>query len=1253
LKYGKTIKIDAVILTILLLGTMVLVPVDSMELENEKSYLANEELTIFRNPIAEPNTDTTDLGPFWLDNKYIIEDPYYEEPLNLDEDDLDDAGTRRDAGDKISRSTPIYPGEMIDNTPGRGRTGKISSSGDEDWYFFSVCEGQTIEMSFFATDNYDLYLYDDVGEELDASNGPSSTESITYTAEYTGYYYMLIDATTDSDAGEYTFDVSLSNQNDASTGNDAGNSFSSATALIPGEYYGYVDMNDEQDWYKFNINSGQGINVTLEMQKIAYLSDFDISLYNPSGELVFEEDYYYDDQLLYPADESGEWRIKIDIFPGYTDIPQPTDWNYYTYGSGAYKLNFAVESSAPSPPAAIPQPDITPIAKSFIINNDPNSNNDEYAYLSSVPACNYLEGGHRYLAPIFYDGDDTSTNWFGTDADRGIVDDTTQYLMDDWDTYLSSHGKTAVEYEVPSDPVTAAAEIATQGWVSSDLAVIAVDGSEFEDSVKTLIEETKTLKREVETEDIQSSDPSFDTELQHTTFINKKWGAIQVEIHDITGYHSNDDANFLTCLFPKFINFGGDWWPVPYDGTGDAIDVYYPIAEPGIWATGSDITTDDWSYITIKKFAGDRYTLDVDDPDSVLNVTIETDSLSDLVVFLINPEGYLIAPDIPQWNGPVNPIHVWNGFENPVDNPWRTWNPEPHLDFSVEALHPDEGKWTAIVVPRNPEGAADMTYTITAELRSINSRADAAISAANAAVIASQEHAPLLYVKTDSVPSATSNALNHLGVNKVIFVERGNIGANVKNDLPTIDADLTTMQDIVDYVKGYDNSENYITITSIKSGDGYFAPAAMLAAYHCSPVLRIGDAPGNPAGVADRIETWRLWSGDYYHGSRSTGHLPDHNELLDEGKWSIKTLFNAFIYAISGGSSGELPPLGMDAKRFWNIELHDGIYNYINSLGLDQSGKEGYCFVAPRKDIYVPAHSVMMGNNSYSGHIVGTTPAYTSAMVLRNILYPAVVFANPNRDITTSQLMNYADGGQWTTNDHETTSAYSSRSVKKSFGSHFRTYEGHCLWDAHLQRLNEGASALYYAGHGTGGSGTSAQYYQTEHCNYPEQIWWDAWRGYSGYDNWKIVRTNGRSWYNAEPPSLYDIIHYDYADELFGNLRSNVIFYLSCTTADAFGPMVYLDHGATFFFGNAGSGLTPQEDLMDNIVFEDVMVNGLSIGHAFSNEVWRHLRDFTTKDPTAMYGTSSLDVTTLQCLYGDPDLIVYSPEWTSPIPVDA
>jgi hypothetical protein len=248
--------------------------------------------------------------------------------------------------------------------------------------------------------------------------------------------------------------------------------------------------------------------------------------------------------------------------------------------------------------------------------------------------------------------------------------------------------------------------------------------------------------------------------------------------------------------------------------------------------------------------------------------------------------------------------------------------------------------------------------------------------------------------------------------------------------------------------------------------------------------------------------------------------------------------------------------------------------------------------------------------------------------------------------------MNYPDGESWTYNNGESGITYSSRTMKKALSSHLRTFEGHCLWDAHLQRINDGSSVFYYTGHGTGGSGVSAQYYQTEHCNYPEQIWWDAWRGYSWFDSWRLVRNHGRSWYNPEPPSLYDIIQYDHVDRLLENLKSCTVFYQSCSTADGYGPMVYLDHGAVLWYGNAGSGLCPEADLMDDEFFISAMIQGENIGQAYSQEVWLHYRDFTTLDPISLYGQSTEQITTLQCIYGDPTLIIFSPEWNMPAPLE-
>jgi len=1375
----KINKIEAVVLTAFLLAATFLVPVSALKVkQNEYVKIASTQAEI--QSAQDFNEMVTDPGPFELDKTYIMERPL---PATAPGDN-DDAGYKRDTGNEISRALQIYSGEMADDWPGRGTTGKLTSTDTQDWYYFSVCQGQNIVITMTPPSgyNYDLALFDkDANEEVASTNSGSTPESITFPADYTGYWYMKIYRI--DGEGQYSFTVTLVGQNDANTGNDAGDDFAGATLLsATGEYFGYVDMNDEEDWYRFNVNTGQGIHFTLEMKTLAGLSDFDIYLYNPSGTMVYRETGYYDDELYYPADVSGYWRAKVKIFPGYTDIPNPIDWEYWTYGSGAYKLIYALEASAPAPPSPIPQPQITAIAQTFKVANDPNSNKDDFGYLASIPACNYLEDGTRYLAPIVYTGDTTPTNWFGT------VDDTTNYLLDDWSTYLTSMGKTPVEYTIPSDPIQAAAQIATDNWESSSLAVVAIDGSEYQDTTKEVLHRTKTLPRNVDVEIIPNdSDKLMQIagSYVYPMFIGPKWGAINVSMFGASIPSATSPS--LLELFPKFMSLANDWWPA--NDNLPRYDIYYPITTTGVWAAGVGSITGDWE-LRITKYECDRYRIKVTNADSVLKATVTTTTPSDLMVMLIDPQGHIRAPDYPDWNGgEINPIHGWNGMDtgdpNYACDPFRDWNPAPHTEFSAEVLHPETGYWTAIVVPRNAQGSSSIKYTISGEIRTLNQkRVDATISAANAAVIASQEHVPLLYVKEDEVPAATQNAFTALGVSSVIFVERNDMGSAVKNSLPTVAEDLNTMEKIINYIKDYPGSENYITITSLKTGDGYFAPSAMLAAYHGSPVLRIEEASSeisdgtsagssqntggaiivgqingnfyaldattgeylwsnpvgwtptnplplsqpkgqmylgstedtiycldsssgdilwtyptnyvqssprdnakgsvyldlnkkeamsansitgvkidalpltkatNPAGMANRIDSWELWGGDYYHGNRAPGHLPIATEPLPP-MGPGKLLIEILKYVLSNGEQGDLPPLGMDAKRYWNEEMYNGVHDWIDGFELDKDGQEGYVFVAPRKDIRLELHSVMMGNNSYAGDIPGETPALTSDIIVRDILYPALIFANPNRDVTTTQFMNYPDGDTWRTNDGITHQVYSSRLIKEAFMSHNRIYDSHCLWDAHLERIKDGASVMYYSGHGTGGSGISAQYLQTDFSNYPEQIWYDAWRGYM-YDNWKTPRDNGRRWYNPEPPNLYDIIHYKWVDQLMENLMSDAIFYMSCSTAQQFAPLVYLEHGATLWYGNAGSGLCPEADLQDDEFFEDALIYGEAVGPAFSKQVWLHYRDFTTSDPTSMYGPSSIyapdGITTIQCIYGDPQLVIYSPDWTSPVAINS
>ncbi|MCD6481333.1 MAG: hypothetical protein J7L31_03555, partial [Thermoplasmata archaeon] len=472
---------------------------------------------------------------------------------------------------------------------------------------------------------------------------------------------------------------------------------------------------------------------------------------------------------------------------------------------------------------------------------------------------------------------------------------------------------------------------------------------------------------------------------------------------------------------------------------------------------------------------------------------------------------------------------------------------------------------------------------------------------------------------------ATLNALNSLGVNKVIFVDlAGNDAVNSELSSNYNVERITTMQDIVSTLKEL-NGEQYVTVTSFTTDDGYFAPAAYLAAYHGSPVVRIGEM-GEVYYWGNVAFQFLFYAGDYYHGTRSIGHLPMASKpIMDYIK------------------EGELPPLGWDAELQWFSKIPKDVYAYAQSIGVDTTGPEPYAFVAPKTDIRFTVHHALFGNESTAGQFIGKTAGANAAYVVRSVLYPAIIFGNPYRNITTSSLMNYQDGNQATGNDGKRYNAYTSRYIEKYFGAYGRDYRGHCAWD-NLIVDQERASLYYYSGHGTGGGGVSY---------HPEFAGPDAWRGYA-YWNGKTARSGGFTWYDVDPPNQYNLVHFKWADYYWHNLHSQFVAWMSCTTFAHYGPEIYLEHGAVAAYGNANTGLSPHWEIHDMQFFKRCVYEGEPIGIAYSHIYWIFERDFTTMDPTSIYGSFALNIDSDEVIYGDPMLYLYSPmHWTMPEPVDS
>ena len=104
-------------------------------------------------------------------------------------------------------------------------------------------------------------------------------------------------------------------------------------------------------------------------------------------------------------------------------------------------------------------------------------------------------------------------------------------------------------------------------------------------------------------------------------------------------------------------------------------------------------------------------------------------------------------------------------------------------------------------------------------------------------------------------------------------------------------------------------SDPVITITSFGTEDGYFAPAGLIAAYHGSNVLNIGEV-ADVYNTVDKLTAYREWSGEWYHGIRAQGHT----SKMTTPEPSLIEIIKAFL-------SGNPPPLGFDMDFRWGTAI--------------------------------------------------------------------------------------------------------------------------------------------------------------------------------------------------------------------------------------------------------------------------------------------------------------------------------------------
>jgi hypothetical protein len=650
---------------------------------------------------------------------------------------------------------------------------------------------------------------------------------------------------------------------------------------------------------------------------------------------------------------------------------------------------------------------VVPAAKATLVAFDPDDLVDDFSYLAAVPASTYYvesEGVSVSSPLMFYRAPMDSPSIEETALDDGVG---IEYLMDDHVTASGGKLSSITTVDIPraeaevlqakwaADDLVAikgngvagtAASIATSNWEWARTAVVAVVDPSIAPVDQTVSGNLSGTVPSVASTGGQftgSIGPSFHAESSHSFDVGDQYKYVQAVMEwNIPG------------PFPGLTQRGKELGLHLYSG-----DIMVALSTEWNAFQGAVDTAQSFVYTPGPWRAAVVFipTMGLNDP-AFAPPAFESPSYAQRV---FEEARYTITYDL--YGGvdvPMEDIPA-PGARNAVFT--LTWGGGRELGLLIrgpsgqeiasaiggaspgmhELLVPELGSGAYTVSVVNLDGQAgeidfDLEYSWEEPMSEME--VDSLVGATEAAVLASELNAPLLYATPDGVPSATLGALDVLGTTDVHLVDltghvdkvraslRGNRGAGqpsidveVHADLASLIAKITKLghrgsdgrQDVVittlnpwDYWYTDSNDENP---QGEEWGGRYFAPAAYAAANHGCPVLVTESDP-------------RLSSSNAYHN-------------------------NYWLRAYRGRS-----PAPVGAMYLTGQQVMDAIASY----GLDGEGMESLVTVAGQFEIGTAWDRSLVGATT-PGRI-GGTPVDASVWISRCSLYPLEIFANPAVD---------------------------------------------------------------------------------------------------------------------------------------------------------------------------------------------------------------------------------------------------------------
>jgi hypothetical protein len=649
---------------------------------------------------------------------------------------------------------------------------------------------------------------------------------------------------------------------------------------------------------------------------------------------------------------------------------------------------------------------VVPMKKVTFVNFDENTFLDDYAYLAAIPTSVFKSNNQLYSNPLLFYQDsipiaDKYDKTKSLNARVGV-----DYFMEDWMSYCNGQMDTMTVINVPKEkvnqwnakeykiisadnPYEIASSLALQEWAYSDDVVLAVIQENF---VESLYELSNSIKGKIESKDMKTErfevkqtnrvDPVF-----HTFNVPEGYKYMKARTWYESFYMTIDLGGFfqlanmtipagekdfqLYCKEPSYDDY---WmqtsaiasWNQKFGMDTDIKETYiYNIGEWKISIT--DIPTKGavgrygtWGEILKNMLTTINYKVDVElYPGSVIPLT-DTPPFGcrDISINL-------------KWNDPN--VNLGFSLIGPAGeeiltefNESRKTYQEMHLDQLGECL---EGENYSVCVYSRGGLSRDIDFEVEYSWKQgiSDEQGNSLTSATEAAVLASQLNAPLLYIKQNSIPQTTKDVLYKLGVKNVYLVDiGGELQNNVKdeiNSISKIKKDYITLKDFYDDLRKESgnndvifatlNSWHYWYAAEMKPAGQYPAamflgPAAYIAAHHGSPVILIDNHPRLSSAVVWHNEFWKRIAKDPVNNDPSVAEMH------------------------------------LTGKR---------VYEFLREYGFDEVGLETIISVGGQYEIG-PSWDRMFLGMATAGKFF-FSPVDTAYWISRNVFYPALVFENP------------------------------------------------------------------------------------------------------------------------------------------------------------------------------------------------------------------------------------------------------------------